>query len=132
MLRVQILLALGNRPGRRTGESDAEISNPSHFSICSGSRYRNAVISNRREAERLLGLIVSKYAPAAKKLAAWLEQNVPQGLTVFDFPAEHRRLRTNNGLERLNREIKRRTRVAEHLSQRSFPAPLGDGGPDGN
>jgi transposase-like protein len=34
-------------------------------------------------------------------------------LTVFDFPAEHRRrLRTNNGLERLNREIKRRTRVA--------------------
>jgi transposase-like protein len=32
---------------------------------------------------------------------------------VFDFPADHRRrLRTNNGLERLNREIKRRTRVA--------------------
>ena len=32
---------------------------------------------------------------------------------MFDFPAEHRRrLRTNNGLERLNREIKRRTRVA--------------------
>ena len=68
---------------------------------------------NRVEADRLLGLTVSKYAPVAKKLAAWLEANVPEGLTVFDFPAEHRRrLRTNNGLERLNREIKRRTRVA--------------------
>ena len=68
---------------------------------------------NHAEAERLLGLMVSKYAPSAKKLATWLEENVPQGLTVFDFPAEHRRrLRTNNGLERLNREIKRRTRVA--------------------
>ncbi len=68
---------------------------------------------SRSEAERLLGLMVSKYAPSAKKLAAWLEQNVPEGLTVFAFPAEHRRrLRTNNGLERLNREIKRRTRVA--------------------
>ena len=32
---------------------------------------------------------------------------------MFDFPVEHRRrLRTNNGLERLNREVKRRTRVA--------------------
>ena len=46
-------------------------------------------------------------------LFLWLEKNVPEGLTVFDFPLEHRRrLRTNNGLERLNREIKRRTRVA--------------------
>lgn len=71
----------------------------------------NAV--NRLEAERLLGLMVKKYAAAAPKLAAWLEKNVPEGLTVFDFPLEHRRrLRTNNGLERLNREIKRRTRVA--------------------
>ena len=68
---------------------------------------------NRAEADRLLELMVSKYAAVAKKLAAWLEANVPEGLTVFDFPSEHRkRLRTNNGLERLNREIKRRTRVA--------------------
>jgi putative transposase len=33
-------------------------------------------------------------------------------LTIFSFPAGHRRLiRTTNGLERLNREIRRRTRV---------------------
>jgi putative transposase len=34
-------------------------------------------------------------------------------LIVFDFPEAHRRrLRTTNVLERLNKEIKRRTRVA--------------------
>jgi putative transposase len=69
--------------------------------------------ANRPEADRLLAAMVKKYAAPAPKLAAWLEKNVPEGLTVFDFPLEHRRrLRTNNGLERLNREIKRRTRVA--------------------
>jgi putative transposase len=68
---------------------------------------------NRVEADRLLAMMVEKYQAAAPKLAAWLESNVPEGLTVFEFPAEHRRrLRTNNMLERLNREIKRRTRVA--------------------
>jgi putative transposase len=68
---------------------------------------------NRLEADRLLALMVKKYAPISQKLSRWLEANVPQGLTVFDFPVEHRRrLRTNNCLERLNREIKRRTRVA--------------------
>lgn len=68
---------------------------------------------NRAEADRLLGQMVSKHVTSAPKLAAWLEANVPEGLAVFAFPAEHRRrLRTNNALERLNRELKRRTRVA--------------------
>ena len=40
------------------------------------------------------------------------EANIPEGLTVFAFPAGFRKqLRTTNGLERLNREIRRRTRV---------------------
>ena len=57
--------------------------------------------------------MVDKYAGAAPKLAAWLETNVPEGLTVFGVPVKNRRrLRTNNMLERLNRELKRRTRVA--------------------
>lgn len=69
--------------------------------------------ANRSEADRLLGLMVDKYARSAPKMAAWLEADVPEGLTVFAFPLEHRRrLRTNNCPERLNREIKRRTRVA--------------------
>jgi hypothetical protein len=68
---------------------------------------------DRPEAERQLGLAVKKYRTSAPKLASWLEANVPEGLTVFALPRSHRRrLRTSNMLERLNEEIKRRTRVA--------------------
>jgi len=67
---------------------------------------------NRQEAERLLALTVKKYQEQASKLAEWMETNLPEGLTVFAFPAEHRRrIRTTNMLERVNREIRRRTRV---------------------
>jgi len=46
------------------------------------------------------------------KLAAWAEEAIAEGLTVFDFPDTHRqRLRSTNMLERVNREMKRRTRV---------------------
>jgi transposase-like protein len=67
---------------------------------------------NRIEADALLAKTVQRYAKRSPKLADWLEANLPEGLTVFDFPETHRRLiRTTNGLERLNKEIKRRTRV---------------------
>jgi len=69
--------------------------------------------ADRREAEERLAKLVTKYQKPAPKLSAWLEANVPEGLTVLSLPEEHRRrLRTTNGLERLNKEIKRRTRVA--------------------
>ena len=43
----------------------------------------------------------------------WAEANLADGFTAFDFPQAYRiRLRTANGLERINREIKRGTRVA--------------------
>lgn len=64
-------------------------------------------------AQEQLQRVVRKYQPIAPKLAAWIEENVPESLTVFRLPATHRRrLRTTNMLERLNRELKRRTRVA--------------------
>ena len=45
---------------------------------------------------------------AAKKVEAGVEET----LTYCDFPSEHwTRIRTNNVIERLNREIRRRTRV---------------------
>ncbi|MCP3914488.1 MAG: IS256 family transposase, partial [bacterium] len=45
--------------------------------------------------------------------AEWMEANLPEGLTVFALPVhQRRRMRTSNMLERLNRELKRRTRVA--------------------
>jgi len=66
----------------------------------------------RATAEAYLAKLVQKYAQTAPRLADWLEKNLPEGLTVFAFPAAHqRKLRTVNLVERLNREIDRRTRV---------------------
>jgi transposase-like protein len=46
------------------------------------------------------------------RFGEWMEHNRPEGLTVFSFPAAHRRrIRTTNGLERVSQEIRRRTRV---------------------
>ena len=68
---------------------------------------------NQAAAEEQLERVVRKYEKTAPKLAQWMEENVPESLTVFRLPASHRvRLRTTNMLERLNRELKRRTRVA--------------------
>ena len=68
---------------------------------------------DRPEAEARLKTIAEKWAKNAPKLSAWLEANVPEALTVFSLPETHRRrLRTTNSLERLNQELKRRTRVA--------------------
>ncbi len=45
------------------------------------------------------------------KRVEWLEENVPEGLTVFALPDHHRRrLRTSNPIERaIQQELKRRT-----------------------
>jgi putative transposase len=65
------------------------------------------------EAQRLLQIATEKYRSTAPKLAEWMEHNVPEGLTVLTRPENHRkRLRTSNMIERLNKEILRRTRVA--------------------
>lgn len=68
---------------------------------------------DRDEAERLLGIAVDKYRNKASKLASWMENSLPEGFTVFKLPQKmRRRLRSTNMVERLNKEIKRRTRVA--------------------
>ncbi len=67
------------------------------------------------EAKRRLKNIVARYQKTAPQLAAWLEQAAPEVITVLTIPLAHRRLRTTNGLERLNKEIKRRTHVATIL-----------------
>jgi transposase-like protein len=66
-----------------------------------------------KEARRLLNLAVTKYQRSAPQLAHWIEENIPHGLTVFQLPRHVRtKLRTTNALERLNKEIARRTKVA--------------------
>ncbi len=66
----------------------------------------------RASADMVLKALVQVYATSAPRLSTWLETAIPEGLTVFQFPSSHQRmLRTTNSVERLNREIKRRTRV---------------------
>ena len=69
--------------------------------------------ADRPTAQRRLKQVVALYATSAPKLSAWMEANLPQGFAVFALPLAHQlRLRTSNPLERVNQELKRRTRVA--------------------
>lgn len=63
----------------------------------------------RQKAEQVAqSLHKMKLKAAAKKV----EDSIEETLTFMDFPSQHwTRIRTNNTLERLNREIKRRTRA---------------------
>ena len=64
-------------------------------------------------AKEMKRLAIEKYEKKAPEFAKWLEENVDEGLTIYQFPKGHSiKLRTSNGMERLNREIKRRTRLA--------------------
>ncbi len=46
------------------------------------------------------------------KAARMVREDIDETLTYYNFPSEHwRRIRTNNPLERIMREIRRRTRV---------------------
>jgi transposase-like protein len=63
------------------------------------------------KAETALAELVTSWRDTAPKLAAWLEEAVPEGLAVFSLPEHHRRrLRTSNPMERaVQQELKRRT-----------------------
>ncbi len=68
---------------------------------------------DRKSAEERLKSYVAKYEKTAARLSVWMEENLPEGLTVFALPEGHRkRMRTTNMLERVHEEINRRTRVA--------------------
>lgn len=67
---------------------------------------------NKQTAQTLLRQMVESYSKSTPEFAAWLETNVPESFTVFDLPKEHRlKMRTSNMIERVNQELKRRTRV---------------------
>lgn len=69
--------------------------------------------ADRTTAMRLLAEVVESHRKDAPQLAAWMEENLPEGLTVLELPeALRQRLRTSNSAENLNRQIKRRVRVA--------------------
>jgi transposase-like protein len=65
------------------------------------------------DAQAYLKKTIHKYTKTAPEFANWLDQNVEEGLVIYQFPKEHRiKIRTSNCLERVNKEIRRRTKVA--------------------
>ena len=65
------------------------------------------------EAQRLVNAALKDWQTSHPQLASWAEKNLPEGFAVYGLPEAHRiRMRTTNGLERLNKEPKHRTRVA--------------------
>lgn len=68
---------------------------------------------DNQEALRLLDIFLGDYKDSAPELVTWAQEALLEGMVVFSMPQQHwRRLRTDNMLERLNKEILRRTRVA--------------------
>jgi putative transposase len=56
--------------------------------------------------------IAERYSKKAPRFVEWMENNIEEGFTFFNYPRDHwKKIRTSNSMERLNQEIKRRTRV---------------------
>jgi putative transposase len=74
----------------------------------------------REQALQLASSVAGKWREKGnEKVACHVEEHLEECLTCLSFPESHRRrIRTTNGLERLNQEVKRRRRVV-----RIFPNP---------
>ena len=68
--------------------------------------------SKKASREKARAVVAELRAMKLKEAAKKVEDGIEETLTCCDFPSEHwTRIRTNNAIERLNREIRRRTRV---------------------
>ena len=68
--------------------------------------------SKKAAREKAKAVIAELREMKLKEAAKKVEDGIEETLTYCDFPSEHwTRIRTNNVIERLNREIRRRTRV---------------------
>ena len=68
---------------------------------------------DKEAARQKVALVVRKLqVMKLERIVNFIKNSVEETLTYMDFPYEHwSRLRTNNGLERIMKEIRRRTRV---------------------
>jgi putative transposase len=64
------------------------------------------------EARRDLAAWLAKWQKRYSKLCDWVEENIEETLTYYRLPHQHHKhLKSTNMLERINEEIRRRTRV---------------------
>jgi putative transposase len=74
---------------------------------------------SKEVALRLASELADRWRGSYPKVAEHLEEHIEECLSCLAFPESHRkRIRTTNGLERLNQEIKRRTRVVRIFPNR--------------
>ncbi len=70
-------------------------------------------------ALRLASELAARWCGSHPRVAEHLEEHIEECLSCLAFPESHRqRIRTTNGLERLNQEIKRRSRVVRIFPNR--------------
>jgi transposase-like protein len=67
---------------------------------------------NIKESKEDLDSWLDRWGKKYPKLCIWVEENISETLTFYKFPKQHHKhLKSTNLLERLNEEIRRRTRV---------------------
>lgn len=68
--------------------------------------------ADRTRAMDMVNDVTEFFKDSAPDFVQWLDENIADGFTVYEFPRKYwRRIRTVNPLERVNKEIRRRTRV---------------------
>jgi putative transposase len=73
----------------------------------------------RQTALEVAGELADRWRGSHSKVAEHIDEHIEECLACLFFPASHRkRIRTTNGLERFNQEIKRRTRVVRIFPNR--------------
>jgi putative transposase len=75
---------------------------------------------DRRSALDLASSVAQKWREKGhEKIACHIEEHIEECLSCLSFPESHRRrIRTTNGLERFNQELRRRTRVVRIFPNR--------------
>ena len=68
--------------------------------------------SKKAAREKAAAIVAELQGMTLKEAAKKVSESIDETLTYYDFPSEHwMKIRTNNTIERLNRKIRRRTRV---------------------